>query len=153
MTRKNMYSPIFFENLCPILQRNIPNFDCQYFIHLVFNNAWPEMELKQRVRHIARVLHNFLPSEFPIAAQWLLTLSVDVDKAGFSKPGFALMFIAEYVTLFGERHPKESRNAMELITKLQSFRDATLRRHHTGKQRVSILTNGRKLAEQEFIIY
>lgn len=117
---KNMYSPAFFEKLCPFLKQSIPNFDCRNFIHRVFNNRWPELELKERVNHIAVVLHHFLPPEFEQAVQHLLKLTQTLRKNGIREQGFATIFIPEYIQQYGLDHPELSLQALEEITKLVS---------------------------------
>jgi 3-methyladenine DNA glycosylase AlkC len=117
---KNMYNPAFFEKLCPVLSDSIPNFDCRRFIHHVFNNKWPDLELKERVNHIAVALHNFLPKEFPKAAELLVTLSQKLKKDAQSEQGFAVIFIPDYIQIYGLDYPSESLLALEEITKLVS---------------------------------
>lgn len=116
---KNMYHPEFFERLCPVLSREIPHFDCQQFIRLIFNNEWPDLELKARVRHIAKCLHEFLPNEFPAAKEILLKLTRELQHVEKTQ-GFALIFLADYVEVYGVEHPDESLGAMEEVTQLVS---------------------------------
>ncbi|HEY0742821.1 MAG TPA: DNA alkylation repair protein [Chryseosolibacter sp.] len=117
---KHMYNPGFFEKLCPVMRATIPKFDCQYFIHRIFNNQWPELELKQRVRHIAVTLHDFLPHDFPAAASILVSLSHALRRSEVTEQGFATIFIPEYVHVYGLEHPEESLDALEEITQLVS---------------------------------
>jgi 3-methyladenine DNA glycosylase AlkC len=117
---KHMYNPSFFEKLCPVLKKAIPGFDCRNFIHRVFNNRWPDLELKERVRHIALVLNHFMPKDFSVASSTLVSLSEELRKAGISEQGFAVIFIPEYIQVFGIEHPEESLAALERITILVS---------------------------------
>jgi 3-methyladenine DNA glycosylase AlkC len=117
---KNMYNPQFFEALCPFLQESIPGFPCRRFIYKVFNNEWPELELKQRVRHISKALHEFLPDDFPKAAALLKNLSTRLRRTGFKEQGFACIFIPDYIEVYGGAHPVESLEALEEITRLVS---------------------------------
>lgn len=116
---KHMYNPEFFEKLCPVMRSTIPNFDCKYFIHRVFNNEWPELELKQRVRHIAVTLHDFLPQNFSEAVEILTNLS-EALRDNIREQGFATIFIPEYVQVYGINHPQQSLRALEKITQLVS---------------------------------
>lgn len=116
---KHMYHPGFFEKLCPVMRATIPNFDCKYFIHRVFNNQWPELELKQRVRHIAMTLHDFLPQDFPKAASILVKLS-EMLRQEVHEQGFATIFIPEYFMVYGLDHPEQSLAAFEKVTQLVS---------------------------------
>jgi 3-methyladenine DNA glycosylase AlkC len=117
---KNMYNPQFFEGLCPVMRENIPGFDCRDFIFRVFNNVWPDLELKERVRHIALTLHHFMPEDFPASAQILIRLSKALRTSGVREQSFATIFIPDYVEVFGLGHPDESLNALEEITRLVS---------------------------------
>lgn len=117
---KYMYDPAYFESLCPVLQEAIPGFDCRQFIFRVFNNSWPELELKQRVRHIACVLHDFLSSNFAIASQQIVTVSRLLKAKSKVEQNFANIFFADYIEVFGLEDPDQSMTAMEEITKLVS---------------------------------
>lgn len=116
---KYMYNPGYFEKLCPILERNIPGFDCRDFIFRIFNNYWPDLELKQRVRRITTVLNFFLPKDFPTAARTLVNLSRDINNVVGSQ-GFEVIFLPDYVEVYGLHHPDESLEALGEITKLVS---------------------------------
>lgn len=117
---KNMFNPAYFEKLCPVLTATIPKFDCRDFIHRVFNNTWPDLELKERVRHIANVLHYFLPQDFKSAAKMLVKLSSELRKTETAEQGFQTIFIPEYVLIFGTAYVDESLAALEEITQLVS---------------------------------
>jgi 3-methyladenine DNA glycosylase AlkC len=117
---KHMYNPQFFEQLCPVMCATIPKFDCKYFIHRVFDNQWPELELKQRVRHIAITLGDFLPSHFPTAVSIMVDLAEQLRKSDVREQGFATIFIPEFVQVYGLDHPNESLKALEKITQLVS---------------------------------
>jgi 3-methyladenine DNA glycosylase AlkC len=117
---KNMYNPAFFERLCPIMRECIPNFDCRDFIYRVFDNTWPDLELKARVRHIAIALHHFLPHDFKEAAKILVSLSQSLRQAEIREQGFETIFIPEYILVYGTEHPDASLEALEEITKLVS---------------------------------
>jgi len=117
---KFMYNPAFFERLCPVLTECIPGFDCRDFVFRIFNNAWPELELKDRVRHIASVLNHFLPKEFPRAAMQLVALSDALLKKGTPAQGFQMIFLPDYIAVFGQEHPGEALEALAEITKLVS---------------------------------
>ena len=116
---KYMYNPAYFEKLCPVLSEIIPGFDCRDFIFRIFNNQWPEFELKERVRHISTVLHHFLPEDFPKAARALVSIAGHLRKMT-RQQGFENIFLPDYVEVYGLEHPDESLGALEEITKLVS---------------------------------
>lgn len=99
-----MYNPAFFEQLCSVLSDSIPDFDDRDFIFRVFNNAWPDMDLKQRSSHIASVLHHFLDRDFALAAKQVIRISNGLRKHEFPHHGLENIFLAEYIDLFGGDH-------------------------------------------------
>jgi 3-methyladenine DNA glycosylase AlkC len=117
---KYMYNPHFFEAIVPFLRRHLPNFDQREFILRVFNNTWPDLELKERVRHITFVLHHFLPDHFPEACSILVNLAEDIRKSGLREQGFEMIFLPDYIEVFGRKYPDESLEAFETITLLVS---------------------------------
>jgi 3-methyladenine DNA glycosylase AlkC len=117
---KYMYNPQFFEQLCPILKKHIPMFDEREFIVRVFNNTWPDLELKERVRHLTFVLHHFLPKDFKEAIPLLINLSDDLRNQGLRVQGFEMMFLPDYVEIFGRKDPDLALQALVRITMLVS---------------------------------
>lgn len=117
---KNMYNPAFFEKLCPVLRETIPGFDCRQFIYRIFDNQWPELELKQRVRHITHAFHAFLPEDFSKASALLISLARKLRKNGFHEQGFVNIFVPDYIEVYGLEHPDESLRAIEEVTQLVS---------------------------------
>ena len=116
---KYMYNPAFFEKLCPILKDCIPQFDCQDFILRIFNNQWPDLELKQRVRHITTVMHQLLPSDFILALPHLMTISKRLEAQGPIQ-GFEYIFLPDYIEVYGLDYPDESLEALGEMTRLVS---------------------------------
>lgn len=117
---KNMYNPQFFESICPVMKSCIPDFNCKDFIFRIFNNTWPDLELKERVRHITLALNNFLPVHFPSASKILIELAQQLRNAKIREQGFYTIFIPDYVQVYGIDYPKESLEAIEEITNLVS---------------------------------
>ena len=116
---KYMYSPAYFEKLCPVLKRNLKNFNCNDFIFGVFNNHWPELELKARVRHITTVLRNFVSPDFYVASKELISIADDLRE---HEPlqGFQNIFLPDYFEVYGLEYPEVSLPALGQITKLVS---------------------------------
>ena len=116
---KYMYSPAYFERLCPVLKRNLTNFNCNDFIFRIFNNQWPELELKARVRHITNALHQFVSPDFSIASRQLISIADDLRE---HEPlqGFHNIFLPDYFEVYGLEDPDISLPALGQITKLVS---------------------------------
>jgi 3-methyladenine DNA glycosylase AlkC len=117
---KNMYNPAFFETLCPVLKKSIPDFDCQHFIRLIFNNEWPDLELKQRVRHISNCFSTFLPPHFPAAATIIKKLVTNIQQGDHTEQGFQMIFLADFIEVNGVDFPDDAFDLMESVTKLVS---------------------------------
>lgn len=117
---KNLYNPIFFEELCPVLRQHIPEFDSTRFIHRIFDTEWPELELKQRVRKVATVLHLFLPADFKKASTYLTEISNSLRQKNGTEISFPYIFLADYIELFGQEHFSEAMRAIQEVTQLIS---------------------------------
>ncbi len=117
---KHMYNPVFFERILPVMSESLPRFNEREFIYKVFDEQWPDLELKQRVKRIATSLKTVLPDEFSTAALLLAELSRRFRQERICVQGFELIFIPEFVGLFGTRHVDESLYALREITRLAS---------------------------------
>lgn len=115
---KLMYSPAFFETICPVLNEVIPDFEERAFIYSVFDKSWPDLELKQRVRHIALALHPFMPARFQEAAPHIIELWRRLEKLDVNR--FACSFLADYVEVFGMEEKETAIKVIEEVTKLVS---------------------------------
>lgn len=117
---KNMYSPAFFESIVPVLRKTLPGFQERRFIHAIFDRSWPDLALKQRVRHITQALHPFMPPSFPEAAEKLKALSEAFRQQAMPEQGFALIFLPDYIEVYGQNHVDHALDAMETVTQLVS---------------------------------
>ncbi|MEP2669885.1 MAG: DNA alkylation repair protein [Cyclobacteriaceae bacterium] len=117
---KYMYNPEFFDHLCGVLKKTVPDFDEVRFIHSVFDTEWPDLELKQRTRKVTMALHPFLPEPFEKAAECLVNTSKIYIKENYDKPAYPLIFLPDYIELYGIDHFDTSINALEQITQLIS---------------------------------
>lgn len=108
---RNVYSPAFFEQLCPALEACLSGFDSRTFIFRVFNNAWADMEFRERVNHLARVLHDFLPADFPSAAERVVTIVREL-KPSDPAQGIENIFFAEYLKTYGHQFPAIAQKAL-----------------------------------------
>lgn len=117
---KYMYNPVFFERLCPTLTEIIPGFKERRFINKVFDREWSDLELKQRTRKVTLALHGFLPTDFNRASQLLVAVSKLLMHKNESQQSYPLIFLPDYISLYGLAHFESSMNALEEITKLVS---------------------------------
>lgn len=117
---KYMYNPAFFERVCPTLKEIIPDFRETKFIHNIFDQQWPDLELKERTRKVTLALHKFLPSDFSEASQLLVKISRTLIQKKEREQSYPLIFLPDYVSLYGLSEFDSSMNAIEEITKLVS---------------------------------
>jgi 3-methyladenine DNA glycosylase AlkC len=117
---KYMYNPAFFEALIPTLLKVIPEFDERAFIYRVFDCQWPDLELRERTRHIARALHRSMPSDFRKAAHLIVSLANTLRGQGEKEQQFQYIFLPEYIAIYGQCDLECSLAALEEITNLVS---------------------------------
>lgn len=115
-----MYNPGFFERLCPVLSDTIPGFDERKFINKVFDNQWPDLELKQRTRQITLALRCFMPDDFILAAPMIVNLSNRLRQNEEQEQSYPLIFLPDYIAVYGLDHFEISMMALGEVTKLVS---------------------------------
>lgn len=113
---KNYYSPAFFDTLTNRLSKAIKGFDKPLFISKIFFAGWDALELKQRMRHTAVVLHDFLPHDFKKAADSLIKITDVLLDGREGAMDFLHMFLPDYVELYGIDDYENSMRAFEKIT-------------------------------------
>jgi 3-methyladenine DNA glycosylase AlkC len=117
---KNVYSPAFIDSLTKSLKQTYPDFNQKAFTKAVFNADWEAKELKQRMKHLAHVLQQFLYQDYKkdiqIIIEWVHQLKADSD----GHQSFQYLFLAEYVEIFGQEDVTLSLKAIEEITQYTS---------------------------------
>ncbi|WP_340678773.1 DNA alkylation repair protein [Paraglaciecola sp.] len=80
------------------------------------------LELKQRVSHIIRVLHEFLPVDFAQATNLLKQLPTVWQKCDPNKEvsSFAAWPVIDYASVYGLAHPQQSLDLLSTLTHLFS---------------------------------
>lgn len=117
---KLWYDPIFFEYLCKVLKKVIPDFNDTQFIHSIFDTDWPDLELKQRTRKVTLALHRILPKDYSQAVNFIVNISNTYLEEKYDKPLYPLIFLPDYVELYGLNQFEKSMEAIEQITQLIS---------------------------------
>ena len=106
---KNLYTPELVASLCHTVESMYPQFDSETFTKKVFDETWDSRELKERMLHISKTLHAFLPADYRAA--------VDILKPVSSRfEGFEYMFFPGYVELYGLDDYETSVSALEYFT-------------------------------------
>ncbi|MBE9560070.1 MAG: DNA alkylation repair protein [Proteobacteria bacterium] len=110
---KNLYSKRLIKGLGIEISKHHISFDQKAFDRSIFDKNWKDKELKQRMRHIAKCLHQHLPVNYKKAIKILKPVS-----AQFS--GFEYMFFQDYVECYGMDDFETSMPALEHFTKFSS---------------------------------
>ena len=117
---KYMYNPEFFERLTMVLDNTIPSFNERQFIYRVFDRTWPDLELKQRTRHVTVALHEFMPKQFPKAAELIVCIANALRQQNEKEQSYPFIFLPDYIELYGLESFDHSMKAIEEVTKLVS---------------------------------
>ena len=91
---KDRYNLAFFEQLCRDFEIADANFPSEKFMALIFDEAWNNRNLKERMRHITISLHKVLPKEYAEAIDILKQVAPKTDK-------FLGMFFPDFVEVYG----------------------------------------------------
>lgn len=110
---KNVYNEAYIKQLAYEVSLHSPNFSIELFVDAVFCQDWKSYELKQRMRHIALCLNQFLPNNY-IESIKILT------KTAPKFSGMEAMYFQYFVELFGLDDWDSSLKALECFTKYGS---------------------------------
>ncbi|TAE28908.1 MAG: DNA alkylation repair protein [Candidatus Kapaibacterium sp.] len=110
---KNVYNPELVSSLARLLHEQIPTFPTQNFVKSVLDSDWETRELKERMRHIAVCLRDFLPSDYGEALRILRMIAP-------SCVGFPYLFFPDFVEQYGVEQEEISLSALELFTQFSS---------------------------------
>ena len=106
---KNLYSKEFIEKLSNKLLSIYSDFKKENFINSIFDNTWQDLELKARMRHIALILHKYLPLIYKKQLEILKKVKEDFS-------GLEAMVFQDFVEVFGLDDFDESMKALEVFT-------------------------------------
>ena len=110
---KNLFNRDLVGELCRAISDAMPAFDTQAFTKAVFDSDWEGKELKDRMYHISRSMHPFLPTDFSEALEIIKRAA-----AGFN--GFQFMFFPDYIERYGMDKYEISIPALETVTRYSS---------------------------------
>jgi len=106
---KNVYTKEYIKNLALKIKENYKEFDSESFINSIFNPTWENLELKQRMRHIAIMINEYLPLSYEQQLEVLKPSSKEFT-------GFEAMFFQDFVEVFGVDDFENSMKALEVFT-------------------------------------
>lgn len=111
---KNMFDIESVSALGRAITEASPRFDQAAFLDAVFAEPWHGLELKERMRHIAVVLHEMLPGTYREQ------LGVLLGAVRSTPPGFPAMVYSDFVEAFGTGDWEASVPALARFTTLAS---------------------------------
>lgn len=117
---KNMFSRQLLSSFSGQVRFIWPDFDENSFLSAVFDEHWPQLELKQRMRHIALCLRKVLPENYEAALDVLVHTTTVMIAGQGEKMAFEYSFLPDFVEVFGLEHPDRSLQALETITRWSS---------------------------------
>ena len=106
---KNVYTKSYINKLASKIKEHYKKFDKKSFTKSIFDDSWEDLELKQRMRHIAINLHNHLPFSYEKQLEILKPVSKDFSS-------FKAMFFQDFVEVFGLDDYENSIKALETFT-------------------------------------
>lgn len=117
---KDLYSPLFYSRLSDSLTEVLPGFDKQAFTQQIYSAAFDNMELKERMRHTVKTLHNFMPADFKEGVAVIKNLIILLRQKGIGEDGLAHMFLPDYIEVYGLDDYDTAVDALEFTTQFVS---------------------------------
>lgn len=112
---KDLYSKSFYNQFADSLVKTVPAFKKASFIKQIFSPAFENMELKERMRHTAQVLHAFMPEDYAATVKLFKVVIKELREDGFGG-GLEFMFFPDYIEVYGLDDYHNSVKAFEFIT-------------------------------------
>lgn len=117
---KDIYSPLFYDRFSESLSAVLPSFSKQDFTDRIFEDDFKNKEWKERMKHTTRVLHEFLPADFPKAVKTIKKIISALREQRFGEDNLAFMFFPDYIETYGLDDFDHAVEALEFITQFVS---------------------------------
>jgi 3-methyladenine DNA glycosylase AlkC len=117
---KDLYSRKFYEGIAVCMTETIPGFNTPEFLKLIYIPAFDDMELKARMKHTAVSLQHFMPTDFAKGVRLLEVLIESLKAHEFWQERLEMMFIPNYIEVYGLEDLQASIHGMELATQYVS---------------------------------
>lgn len=119
---KDYFSKSYFDRLSGHLGAVVPDWDEALFIKKILTWEFKEMELKDRMRHTAKILGEMLDAHYPTACQQLIQVIERHEQATepSEKMNVAHLFFPEFISLYGLENWPVSIRTMERLTQFIS---------------------------------
>lgn len=111
---KDLFNRDSVASIAAAVAAGVPGFDPEEFLRRTFDPDWQRRELKQRIRHIATVLHTMLTGDY---RQQLAALLAAADHA---PKGFQSVVFSDFVEAYGLGDWEASVPALARFTRLES---------------------------------
>lgn len=111
---RNIFNQDFIQQLEKVFKQEYPTFEEGVFLELIYDDKWPELALKQRVRHITTSLHQTLPMDYSDSLALLKKVAPQFQG------GLAGIIFPDYVEVYGLDDWDESVSALEYFTPLST---------------------------------
>jgi len=111
---KDRYDSVFIDKVANDLFSIYPSFNKSLFVKSVFSDEWEEKELKDRMKHIANSIYKVMQLPFIDVLDVLIRLAPLIDDMLLG------MFIPEFISIYGQKHPNDSINAIRQTTEFTS---------------------------------
>ncbi len=117
---KDIYSETFFNTFSEILGQVIPGFSKETFIRRIFEESWPEKELKERMYHTSFVLKSVLSEDFQQAAAQIEAIINLLRSNGIRENTIEFMFLPDFIEKYGINDFDTSVKTIEMLTQFTS---------------------------------
>lgn len=119
---KDNFSKEYFQALGKLLKQQVPEVSVSKFVSHCYPPAFERMELKDRMRHTAKVLGSFLNPHYPTACHQLIGIIEGFEQSTNPKETIqvAHLFFPEFITAYGLTDIKTSIQTMERVTQFIS---------------------------------
>ncbi len=109
---KNLYDENYINILSDNIKLNFISFEKNNFINSIFDNNWDKKELKQRMRYISNMLHEFLPKNYKESIEILKNTFIKMNN----KYSLENMIFQDFVEVYGLEYFDVSLEALECFT-------------------------------------
>lgn len=113
---KDLYTTDFLNSFARYLQQEVKSVSPAQFTHQITADNWPELELKQRMKRISTVMHQYMPADFGTASLLLLRLIDRLEADDFRGNSIEFIFLPDYIETYGIDDYDTAVAAMERCT-------------------------------------
>ncbi len=116
---KNYVNNDFLDKIIPVLNLILSDFNEKNLKKNVFVKNWNNLELKERINHIAFVLKKYFDIDYKNATKQIIVISKKLQNLEFKgNEKLGLLFLPTFIEIFGTDDFENSVKAIEQITKL-----------------------------------